>query len=338
MNALLYLAVFAALAGVSYLLTLALRRYALARGILARPTDRGLHERPIPSGGGLSVSLLTLLGASAAHVLFSLPDGFVAALLGGGGLLTLLGWVDDRRALGPAPKAALQAAAALWAVALLGVPGGPEWLVPHPAIVPLRYLFAALGIVWFVNLFNFMDGADGLAGLQALMAGLVSGLFLWAAGATGAAVVLLTMAAAAAGFLLLNRPPARIFMGDAGSCFLGYLFGVFAFCDLGAQGLPFFYWLLLLSLFVCDATLTLSRRVARGERWYRAHRQHAYQRLILSGRSHGDILAGFAAIHLLLLVPLCALGLYHPPWLPLLAAGWYSLLAALWWALQARYP
>jgi Fuc2NAc and GlcNAc transferase len=147
---------------------------------------------------------------------------------------------------------------------------------------------AVLGIVWATNLYNFMDGIDGLAGAEAASVGLL-GAALLAPWNPSLAVVAALVAGSAAGFLPLNWAPARIFMGDVGSGFLGFLFAALAVASEHAGALPALIWLLLLGVFFADATITLLRRFVRGDRWYAPHRSHAYQRAVQGGWSHAGV-------------------------------------------------
>jgi Fuc2NAc and GlcNAc transferase len=157
-------------------------------------------------------------------------------------------------------------------------------------------------IVWLINLYNFMDGIDGIAGGNAVVVALFGGLLAMRAGDLELGVVIMLVAGASMGFLVWNWPPARIFMGDVGSGFLGYLFGVIALVSQRHGPTGAAVWLLLLGVFVFDSTVTLARRVLRREQWYAAHRSHAYQRLVQSGRTHRQVTAA-------VLLSDCGLGL-----------------------------
>jgi Fuc2NAc and GlcNAc transferase len=140
-----------------------------------------------------------------------------------------------------------------------------------------------------INLYNFMDGIDGLAGGEAILVGLIAAAVSWNLGVLSLAAVALLTVSAAAGFLAWNWAPAKIFLGDAGSGFLGFVFAVMALASELAGRVPLILWLLLLGVFVFDATLTLARRVFHGDRWYEAHRLHAYQRAVEAGYSHQQV-------------------------------------------------
>ncbi|RME34462.1 MAG: glycosyl transferase family 4, partial [Gammaproteobacteria bacterium] len=194
-----------------------------------------------------------------------------------------------------------------------------------------------LGIVWMTNLYNFMDGTDGLAAAQAVTAAGTGGLLLMQHGALPAGLYSLAIAAAAAGFLVFNRPPARIFMGDVGSYFLGFTLAVLAVAGERTGQLSLWCSLTLLAWFLTDATLTLLMRIARGDPWHQAHREHAYQRLVQMGWSHGRLLAAFLALQLFILIPLALLGSFDPG----IALGGFlcatALCAILWVTIQNRY-
>ncbi|MBA3659782.1 MAG: glycosyl transferase family 4, partial [Gemmatimonadales bacterium] len=152
-----------------------------------------------------------------------------------------------------------------------------------------------LGIVWATNLYNFMDGIDGLAAGESTVAGGVGALLLMTT-APSLAWVAAVLAAASGGFLVWNWPPARLFMGDVGSGFIGFVFGVLAVAGERYSSMPALLWLVLLGPFVADATITLLRRMARGERWHAAHRSHAYQRAVQAGRSHRTVTLAMLAL------------------------------------------
>lgn len=287
----------------SLALTGLVRRYALARALLDVPNARSSHTVPTPRGGGIAIAGVVLGGALLLALVGALPGRVATALVGGGALVAWIGWRDDRRHV-PAPlRAAAHAAAALWAVAWLG---GLPTISLGAATVPLGgagWAVAVVGVVWCVNLYNFMDGIDGIAGTEALTTAGAMGAVLLAAGHGALGTVALLVAGAAAGFLYWNWAPARIFMGDAGSGFLGYVLAVLALAAENAGAVPAIALLTaLLAVFVVDATLTLLRRMARGERWSQAHRSHAYQRAVQSGLSHTQVTLTVLAANVLFAV------------------------------------
>ena len=294
-------AVLAAVAALAFLIA-ALGTWALIpllrrRGVVDRPNERSLHTAPTPRGGGLApVAAVLLLWAGLGLVGHAPPR--LGLVLGGGVLLTAVSWVDDRRGLPPLPRLLAQAAAVAAGIAALAPPASvfQGWL---PG--PLDRLAAALAWIWWVNLFNFMDGSDGLAGSEAAAIG--GGLVLLAVlggGAAGPGLFAAALAGAALGFLLWNWAPARVFLGDAGSVPLGYLSG-FLLLGLAARG----QWaaaLILPLYFLADASLTLARRLLRGERVWQAHREHFYQQAVQRGLGHAAVARRVVAADLLLIL------------------------------------
>ncbi len=271
----------------------ALRR----RNVLDRPNERSSHTVPIPRGGGIALVatvLLAWLGLRlAGRVSPAIPVVSLGALL-----LASVCWIDDLRGLSPATRLAAQAAAV--AIGLYALPASVNGL--EGSLGPAAY-FAAAGLVWvwWINLFNFMDGIDGLAGSEA--AALGGGLVLFAMLGRGADPALAALAAAilgaALGFLFWNWSPARIFLGDVGSAPLGYLTG-FLLIGLAAGG----FWKIALILplyFLADATITLLRRLSRGERVWQAHRQHFYQQAVQQGLGHAAVVRRVIVADLLLI-------------------------------------
>ncbi len=318
---------------VSCWLTSVVRRYALGRSIVDRPNSRSSHTVPTPRGGGAAIAVSWFL-ALGWLVVSGLLDTWVGlALLAGGGVIALIGWLDDRRHLSAGIRAGVHLAAAAWAVWCLG---GLPFLDAGMGIVPLGWLGGALavvGIAWLTNLYNFMDGIDGLAAGEAVSVGLVGGGLLAFAGADGMALAVFSLAAAAGGFLVFNWPPAKIFMGDVGSGLLGYAFGVLALASERADAVPLIVWMILLAVFIVDATATLIRRVVNGERWFEAHRSHAYQRAVQAGYSHRDVTVAVMGLNALLAVAAVG-GLAVPTLLPAVAVLTLGLLLGVWYTVS----
>jgi UDP-N-acetylmuramyl pentapeptide phosphotransferase/UDP-N-acetylglucosamine-1-phosphate transferase len=234
---------------------------------LDHPNERSLHEVPVPRVGGIGIVAGTLL----AFVLVRaepLLAAFVAAL-------AAVSFADDRAHLPIAVRFAVHTVAAAAFVH-----------VAAPDIALLWQAAIVLAMVWMTNLYNFMDGSDGLAGGMALFGFGAYALAAWLAGDVVFAVVAASVAAAAAAFLAFNFPPARVFMGDAGSIPLGFLAAALGILGWRAGHWPSWFPALVFSPFVVDATVTLIRRVLRGERFWRAHRTHYYQRLVQLGWGH----------------------------------------------------
>lgn len=285
----------------SWLLASRVRLYALDR-LLDIPNERSSHSSPTPRGGGLAIAVTALGGIIIAAILGWIDWNLAIALSGGGAMIATVGWVDDHRDLPALTRFAVQFLSAAWAMFWLGGLPSLSLGIVSVNMGLVGTVLGIIGIVWAINLYNFVDGIDGLAAGEAISTGVIGGLILLAMGQIGLAMVSFLIAAASAGFLPLNWAPARLFMGDVGSGMLGYLFAVLAIASENAGAVPLLIWVLLLGAFVFDATITLCRRIAHGERWYHAHHSHAYQRMVQAGRSHAQVSTTILIINLALAV------------------------------------
>lgn len=266
-----------AVLGVSLFLTWSLRRYALTRSLLDIPNHRSSHSVPTPRGGGVAIVLSFLAAVPLLTFFADLPLSYIWALWGAGGLIAVVGFLDDHGHIAARWRLVAHFSAAIWAmfwmrglpaVQLLGVDFDLFWL---------GHLLAVFYLVWMLNLYNFMDGIDGIASVQAVTACLGACLIYWLAGDTSLIWAPLLLVMAVLGFLYWNFPPARIFMGDAGSGFLGLVLGILSIQAAWVSPRFLWVWVILLGVFIVDATFTLMRRLLRGDKVYEAHRSHAYQ-------------------------------------------------------------
>jgi Fuc2NAc and GlcNAc transferase len=304
----------------SALITALLRSYLLRRKILDIPNLRSSHSVPVPRGGGVSIVLVFLLTVLWFVHSGSLAGNVGTALIGGGLAIALTGLLDDHFHLPVFVRLLIHFAAAAWALwQLNGM--GPLYL---GRIVWdwgwLGRLFAIFGLVWMINLYNFMDGIDGLAGMEVLCVGGLGAFLMARSGLATLSSAAMALAAAGAGFLVWNWPPAKIFMGDAGSGFLGFAFGVLAISSAKEQPSLLWPWLILLSVFIVDSTFTLARRLIAGAHWYEAHRNHAYQHAAVRHGSHLKVTLAVAAIDIVWLFPLAWGASARPAVAPLFVA------------------
>ncbi|ACR27933.1 glycosyl transferase [Burkholderia glumae] len=316
-----------AIAGVGSTLIL---RVLLGTGLAWRlatdvPNARSLHLRPIPRVGGWGVvPVATLL------IVFAAPDLAWAAWLALA--LAAMSQIDDRRGL----SARVRFGGHIAAVAAL--------LAAYPADLPLWALPAvALVLLWLVNLYNFMDGADGLAGGMAVFGFGAMAVAAYRAAAAGAAfapsvgLAAAAVAGAAAGFLLLNFHPAKLFLGDAGSIPLGFLAGALSYWGWTHGVWSAAFPAIVFAPFIFDASLTLSKRLLRGEKFWQAHREHYYQRVVMMGTGHARMaLCAYLLMGVGALVGVAAgTGPGYRSWV--VAALWYLVLGALALAIDARW-
>ena len=288
-------------------------RYGPRFGLLDTPVARSAHVAPKPLGGGAALAapyFLCVIWFVASAAISESALAYLGCLF-----IVVLGFSDDRWQLSSKVRLPVQFIVSLAAVRAIGVDSVDFGFFSLSEPLTLS-LLAVLSLVWLCNLTNFMDGIDGIAASQllvtslscvVLLIGLEGGLDA-AAGESGEHDVVLTLsvvlAASAAGFLLWNWSPASLFMGDAGSGFIGFALGLLALESLVTQRMAVWSWVLLLGVFIADTAVTLLVRIIRGERWYEGHSQHAYQILSRRLNSHPRVVGGVILINICWLLPL----------------------------------
>ena len=268
------------------------RRQSLVRNWFDVPNERSSHTRPTPRGGGVVIVIICLAGYVGMSFLTvaSLSWGYVVGAL----MLAIVSWIDDRYSISAVWRLPVHFVSSI----LLVVSVGPFESVGLPSGEAIRLAFLApaitvLWIVWMINAYNFMDGIDGIAGVQAIVASTGWAIVTAMLGASQLAAFSLIVLGSSAGFLAHNWRPARVFMGDVGSAFLGYTFAAIPL--LAARAAPnMLPWLPVAGLFLLwpfafDSAFTILRRMLRGQKIWEAHREHLYQRLILAGYSHSTV-------------------------------------------------
>jgi Fuc2NAc and GlcNAc transferase len=333
MTWLVVLTLFLAAAGVTGLI----RLYALKEQLLDEPNERSSHLVATPRGGGVSIVVVTavallLTGADSA-------DRMPVAIVLAGVCVGILGFGDDHRHLSPSIRLAGHVVAACVAVWAVGPPP-PELGREMPVLQGFTgTLLSIFYLTWLINLTNFMDGIDGIAGVQAVSVCAV-GTLLYALTLPGDVRWLepAVLAAAAAGFLVWNWPPARIFMGDGGSGFLGFMIGVLTIRAAYAAPRLAWCWLLMSGVFVVDASLTLFVRLVRRERIHQAHRNHAYQYLSQRWGAHKPVTILVMVVNTCWLLPLAwlvATGRFGG--LLLLTIGYLPIAIGVGWCVYRGY-
>lgn len=314
MSVTIYLVVFAPIL-VAFVLTALMRKISLAGGLLDVPNERSSHVTPTPRGGGVAIVIGSLGAWCVLWALHVIDFDLFMALAVGGLAVALVGLIDDRRPLRASVRLVVHILAAVWAVVWLGK-------LPAANVAGIAFangtaaqVGAVLGIVWMLNLFNFMDGIDGIAASEATFISWGGALMLlFTSSPSGMAATALALGAACLGFLIWNWPPAKIFMGDIGSGYLGFVIGVLAVAMAHENGVAFWVWLILAGVFVVDATVTLFRRALRAERVFQAHRSHAYQWLARKWGSHQRVTVGVVLLNLFWLLPWALAAASSPDW------------------------
>lgn len=290
------------------ILTFVVWRYARVRQVLDIPNERSAHTAPTPRGGGIAIAI-AFMGAAAALAAQGFVERSLAqALVGAGTMVALIGFLDDHSSIAPARRLVAHFVAAAWVLVFLnGFPpiGGAGVIVD---LGWAGHVAGALLLVWLLNLYNFMDGIDGVAAGEAVTVGASAALLYSLDPAARPAWLLPALLAAAAfGFLVWNWPPARIFMGDAGSGFLGVTCGALAIQGAWIDAKWLWIWGILLGVFIVDATVTLWRRIRLRQRLHEAHRTHAYQNATQYLGAHRPVTLTVCAINLVWLLPMALL-------------------------------
>ena len=307
-----------------------------ASGMVDQPDpSRRLHTQPTPRGGGAVMALVLCALALAQFQAFesSLQGVWVALFLVS---VAGLGWLEDTH---PRPiRWRLIGQFALGALVLLAM--GPIAGVTVGALsVSNSLIWTALGlvaVVWLMNLYNFMDGSDGLAASQGVWAGVGFALLFAEQGAYPWAWLAAGLAGGCAGFLVWNRPVASVFMGDSGSLLIGGTVGLLAYQGVASGQISLVVCLMLTSVFVVDATATLVRRVIRGHKWYTPHASHAFQCLIAGGLSHAQLLMLYLGVNVIWVLPFVVGALMWPQFEGWLGAIVYATLLLGWWRVQKQ--
>lgn len=292
---------------ISFLLTGYMRHYALKKNIIDNPNERSSHTVPTPRGGGVSIVitfLLVLVGLMISHQL-QLTTGLILVAAGLG--VAVLGFLDDHGHINSMLRLAIHFLIAIGAVSFLGGFSDVTLFNGSLHLGWFANIIAILFLVWLLNLYNFMDGINGIASVEAITT-LLSLAFIYLLLDTQlSSELLFIFAASVFGFVLWNFPKARIFMGDAGSGFLGLILGILALISLKTDPALFCAWIICLGVFIVDATFTLIRRVINGHKMYDAHRSHAYQYASRKYNSHTTVTIGVLLINIFWLLPIAYL-------------------------------
>ena len=319
----------------SVIFTAWLRRYIIHRRVLDMPNVRSSHIVPTPRGVGLA---FVMVFCAAALILFYLERGISSVefnvIFFGGLVIAVIGWLDDHWSLRILPRIISHFCVALVCLLYLEVPE-----IPLPgktlSLGLIAYPLMAILLTWCLNFFNFMDGIDGIAAVQTVTM-LIAGLIILAFASpdrvlvsSGSAPYFLLLLMCTLGFLVWNWPPAKVFMGDTASGFLGFILGLFAVITAVEFKINVWSWLILFGVFITDSTVTLAVRFLRKESWYQAHRQHTYQRFAMNLQTAGSVLLAperarayahrvvilaVAGINLAWLLPFSLLAFYQPDW------------------------
>jgi Fuc2NAc and GlcNAc transferase len=276
----------------SFALTYFIKNYAIKKSLIAQVNERSSHSVPTPHGGGIAISITWFIGITYLYFDNQLEASLFYTLLIGI-IISIVSFLDDIYELSPKIRLLTQGGVAILAIALLGGLQTLEFGLFSIENQIVTNLFAFLMIIWFINLYNFLDGINGYAGSEAVFLSF-AGFLLFNEN------YLLVLSVASLGFLYWNWNKAKIFMGDVGSTLLGYNIAVFTLYFANQEASNLWVWIILFAVFWFDATLTLLRRKQNGEKLSQAHKKHAYQRLTQYGWSHYKVTNWSIALNILL--------------------------------------
>ena len=289
---------------VSWWLTGILIKHLQSKNIVDLPNERSMHQGSIPRGGGLVIVGLLITTFIALAWLTNRYQLFIALALTVSAW-SLLSWLDDCNNLSPKFRLAIQSLLAIFMIIAFGHITTVQISESISIIIPGLGLAATFfGIIWFANLYNFMDGMDGLAASQTIIAASTMTVWFWQYGDQGLAISCLVLASSTYGFLLLNWHPAKIFLGDVGSVTIGAFFTILMIWAVTRYDFPILSFVILFAVFVADATITVLQRLIKREKVWLPHQQHYYQRLAKLGFAHNKIV--IAQIVLMLICSIIA--------------------------------
>jgi UDP-N-acetylmuramyl pentapeptide phosphotransferase/UDP-N-acetylglucosamine-1-phosphate transferase len=297
-----------------------LRRYALAKGLVDQPGQRRSHSEVTPRGGGMSIVLVVLVAAVVAAWFFPAHQFLLLGFSAGLVVVAGIGWWDDHHPLSASVRLVVHALASAWLGCLMYRSGAG----------PFEAFLAAASCVVLINVWNFMDGINGLAASQALLAAIAFALVL----PSPVVWIAVALAGACLGFLPFNFPRARIFMGDGGSGSLGYVLAALMACTV-LEGRADWWWAWLpLTAFLVDAGFTLVARMLGRQRWWEPHTQHVYQALARRLRTHSWVTLGYGCFSVCALVLFLALGATQRSFVALAMGVWLLFAMAIWFFLR----
>lgn len=297
------------------IITKALIEFARPLGMIDAPNERSSHTAPTPKGGGLSFFIVFTFVSLGLYWLYPEYNPIVQPLLFGGPFVVLLGWLDDRFALSALLRLGVHFVVAIMIYRLITkgfiVPVQISFL---PNFFWINFIFCILFIAWFINLYNFMDGADGLASSTAIAGSALMAVVCHLHGSDELAMIYCLIAYTVSGFLFFNWAPARIFMGDTGSYFLGFLFASLALISKVYANVSFYSHITIFGFFIFDATYVLLRRLLRREKVFQAHKMFLFHKLMKQGWSHRKVSAFYTLVLVMWLFPLSNLAASMANW------------------------
>lgn len=318
----------------SNLIIYSVREFSIRKKILDIPNNRSSHSLPTPKGGGLSIVIIMIV----TIILLSCEDliaiDITMAMIIGLIIVSLTGLVDDLINLSVWKRVL----AYLTSISIsLYFVGGLDDISINNYSVHLSYagyLASLFFLFWLVNLYNFMDGTDGFAAIQTISVSLFICYLLFMLNDMPLFILFFCLIVSTTVFLFWNWFPAKIFMGDVGSCSIGFLFGLFAVYTASRDLISLSVWVILLSPFIGDATFTLLKRILKKEQWYKAHNSHAYQKIYQSGYKHNELAFSLLVLNIIIVWPCAYLANYNKNLELAMIMLSYGIIGIIWYLAQ----
>jgi Fuc2NAc and GlcNAc transferase len=297
----------------SFLLTWLFRLYARKIGLMDTPNQRSSHSQVTARGGGISIVLVFIIATLFLAPLENIPSELIYGLCLGGGVVALIGFIDDLRSLSAVIRIAVHVIASIIVLKAIENNIGFSWFDFSNSPNIFFYIISTPAIVWALNLYNFMDGIDAIAGVETIIITLgISFIIFINAGYSAYVELLLILSFSTLGFLIWNWPPAKIFMGDVSSGFLGFILSCLAIITSSLGLINIWSWLIICGTFLVDATITLLQRMLRGDKIFEAHKSHTYQILSRRYTSHKKVVLGLIIVNICWLFPFAMIATMKP--------------------------
>ena len=322
---------------ISVIINILIRNFAIKNNLFDIPNNRSSHQTPKPKGGGISIVLPLILTVTILFFCQMIDTKIAVSMIIGLTLVGITGLIDDYKSL----SALFRVGVYIFSAGLsLHIIGGLDSISINRHSYYLGnagYYLSILFLVWLTNLYNFMDGTDGFAAIQTICVSIFCCFLLYFSNNFIFLIIMLCLVSTTIGFLYWNWAPAKIFMGDVGSCTIGFFFGLLAVYTQNKSIISIGVWVILLSPFIGDATFTLISRILNNEKWYSAHNSHAYQKLYQLGLSHAQLGFALLAINLLIIWPLAYFANSHKNYELLMIMFSYIFVGIIWLTTQNRY-
>ena len=322
---------------ISIILTNLIRKFSIKNNLLDIPNNRSSHYVPKPKGGGIAIIIPLIV---TILVLFSnnmISIEITKSLIIGLILVAIIGLIDDYKSLPSSIRIIVYLISAGLSLYLIGGVKSISINEHSYYLGNIGYYLGILFLVWLTNLYNFMDGTDGFAAVQTLCVSVFCFFLFYLSNNDSFSIIMLCIASTTIGFLYWNWEPSKIFMGDVGSCTLGFFFGLFSIYSGNEGIISITVWIILLAPFIGDATFTLIKRIINNEKWYEAHNSHAYQKIHQFGFSHNRLASGLFIFNTCLIFPLAYFAHTKQKYELFVLVLSYILVAITWSIIQHKY-